>query len=196
MNLLFRWYIFYPLATILAALVVLVSLGPVILPTDPRPVSGRVTGQMLVLEGDDLAHPASSPETVHFVDRDAAWRVTALRVAVLSGVGPVKPQEPGVQILLSPRAVGQLGHGPLRIEVMTKALPITIAQQLAIGLNRGGRIEWQTKPIAVGDELITYDFAASGAPSAIALRPVTTLEGYSYGIEIRSIRIRSAAIRS
>jgi hypothetical protein len=198
MQVLFRWYLFYPLAAIIAALIILVSLGPAILPTDPRPVSGRVTGAMLVLSGDDLAHPAPSPETVHHVERDAAWRTKALRVAVLPGHGPVKPQEAGVQILLSPQAIAGIGPGPFRIEILTKSVPVTTAQQLAIGLSRGSTIEWQTKPITVGDELIAYDFAQMpGEPiSAIAIRPVTTLEDYNYGIEVRGIRIISPSIRA
>jgi hypothetical protein len=198
MQVLFRWYLFYPLAAIIAALIVLVSLGPAILPTDPRPVSGRVTGAMLVLSGDDLAHPAPSPETVHYVDRDAAWRTKALRVAVLPRHGPVKPQEAGVQILLSPQAIAGIGPGPFRIEVLIKSVPVTTAQQLAIGLGRGSTIEWQTKPITVGDELIAYDFAQTpGEPiSAIAIRPVTALDDYNYGIEVRGIRIVSPSIRA
>jgi hypothetical protein len=192
MNVLFRWYLFYPLAAVAAALIILVSLGPAILPADPRPVAGRVKGNAVLLAGDDLAHPNPSPQTVHFVQRDAAWRATALRVAVRPRLGPAKPNEAGLQILLSQASAARLGRGPVRIEVMTASVPVTTATHLAIGLPHGSETEWQTKPVSVGDNMIAYDFAprSSGALiTAVGVRPVSIPDDYNYGVEIRGIRI-------
>lgn len=191
MRFLFRWWIFYPLAAIAAVALVVLSLGPALLATDPRPMVGSMDGAALVLEGEDLAHPEGAPETVHYVARNAAWQATGLRVAVLPDLGPVKATETGVRVILAPEAAVGLGSGPFRVEVSIAPVPVTTAPQLAVALDRG-EPEWQTQPVSVVQNVITYAFPAADAGlliSGIGIRPVAMLNDYNYGVEIRSIRI-------
>lgn len=189
---LFHWWIFYPLAALVAVAVILVSLGPALLPTDPRPVGGRMVGTTLVIEGADLAHPAPSPETVFYVARNAAWAAQGLRVAVRPGQGPARDDEAGLQILLAPEASVGLGPGPFRVEVRIAPVPVTTAPRLAIALDRGGAVEWRTVPVTAVTDVVAFDFPQADAGmllTGIGIRPVAALEDYNYGVEIRSIRI-------
>ncbi|NWG52686.1 MAG: hypothetical protein HXY28_03105 [Hydrogenophilaceae bacterium] len=191
MRFFFRWWVFYPALLIAAGAIILASLGPAVLRHEARPVAGAVEDGALVLAGDALSHAEASPETVFYVARNAGWRVTGLRVAVLPGNGPVKPEERGLRVLLAGDMAQALGSGPFRVDVEVAPVPVTTAPFLALGLDRGGTIEWLTQPVSVVESVISYTFAASasGALQAIALRPVATLEDYNYGVEIRSIRI-------
>ncbi|MGE3142559.1 MAG: hypothetical protein AB7L65_04515 [Hyphomonadaceae bacterium] len=189
---LFRWHIFYPLAALTAAAVILISLGPALLPRDARPVSGQMVEGALWLAREDIAHPLGAPETVHFVVRDGAWEATGLRVAARMGVGALQPEETGAQILINPEAALALGEGPFRIEIRTAPVPVTTAPQVAIALERGGFREWATAETPLSDSTIAVDFPASDPGvliSSIGIRPIAALEDYHYGVEIRSIRI-------
>lgn len=192
MRFLFRWWVFYPLAAIIAAAVVLASFGPALLSEHPEPVAGQFVDNALVLEGEDLGHPEPSDGTVHYVVRDTGWGVTGLRVAIEPGRGPVQPQEQGVRILLSPEAAVSLGPGPFRVEVEIAPVPVTTAPELAIAIDRG-EPEWRTQPISVVHNVITYEFPSTDQAgpliSGIGIRPVATLLDYAYGVEIRRIRI-------
>ncbi|MGE0047272.1 MAG: hypothetical protein AB7J28_12870 [Hyphomonadaceae bacterium] len=189
---LFHWWIFYPAAVLVAAAVILFSLGPALLPADPRPVAGRMDGRALVIEGADLAHPAASPETMFYVARNAAWAAEGLRVAVRPGLGAPQQDEAGTQVLLAPEAAVGLGPGPFRVEVHLAPVPVTTAPQLAIALDRGGAIEWRTVPVTAVTDVVRLDFPQDEAGmllTGVGIRPVATLQDYNYGVEIRSIRI-------
>ena len=192
MRFLLSWWVFFPLAALLAAASIVVSLGPMLLARDARPAVGARDGAAFVFAGDDLAHPAPAPHQVFHVARTATVRTEGLRVAVLPGRGEAQPEETGVQVLLAPETSLALGEGPFRVEVQTVPVPITMAPRLAIGLDRGGQMEWRTLPLPAVASTIVYEFprGEDGAfVNAIGVRPAASLLDYNYGVELRAIRI-------
>jgi hypothetical protein len=190
----FRWYLFYPLAALVAAGVVLISFGPALIPdSGPRWVQGTISQNALALEGEDLSAPRTAANMVYFVPRDANWRASGLRVAVRPGEGGVGAQERGVRILLAPQASEWLGTGPLRVQVTTSPLPLSAAAQLAFGLERGERTDWSAKPIAPIRDTLEFDFpGGQERVRSFALRPVSDSDDANRGVEIRAIRVMRA----
>ena len=187
---LFRWWAFYPLVALLAAGLILASMGPGLISTAERPVFGRIEGDALVLDGESLAHPRPSTDTVYFVARNARWSPIGLRVAVLPDQGPAQRADQGLRILLAPERGGELGAGPLRVQVAIRPVPATTAPILAVGLERGGAVSWAAQPTTQLESVLTFDFpAGSAAASGIALRPVSDRADYNYGVEVAAVRI-------
>ncbi|MBI1251482.1 MAG: hypothetical protein GC189_08425 [Alphaproteobacteria bacterium] len=185
----FRWWIFYPLAALAAALFIVASMGPGLIAAEPRPVFGRIEESALVLDGESLSHPRPSPDTVFHIARNARWAPVGLRVATLEGAGPIGAGQ-GLRIILAPERAAELAGRPLRVQVAIRSVPVTTAEALAVGVDRGAEVQWSTQPTTQLEGVLTYAFpAASGGPIAIALRPETTLTGYHYGVEIAAIRI-------
>jgi hypothetical protein len=196
----FRGFLFYPVAAVATAAIVLLSLGPALTRSDTRAVDGKISRGVLVLEGDDLAHARSAPNIVSFVPRDARWQATGVRVAVRPGAGPADSRGRGLEIVLSPAASAWLGAGPLRVEAATSPLPLTAASQFALGLTRGGRTEWSLRPISPIRDTLVFEFASDASGEVVrslALRPVSDDPNSNRGVEIRSIRVtrRQAATR-
>ncbi|MBL8550341.1 MAG: hypothetical protein JNJ73_10170 [Hyphomonadaceae bacterium] len=192
----FRWYVFYPLMALISGAVILASLGPALLPDPgPTPTAGAQDRGALVFAGEALAHPQVAANTVYFVPRgDRSWRPTGLRVAIRPNAGLVGERERGAEILLSPAATDWIGMGPLRIEVAIAPLPLSSANQLALGLQRGAGAQWSAKNVSAVSDTIIYEFAAAAAPvRGLSLRPISQDNSGNRGVEVRSIRVLHAA---
>lgn len=192
---LFRWWVFYPLVAALAAGLILGSMGPGLIVQDPRPVFGRIEDGALVLDGESLAYPQGSADTVHFIARNARWAPVGLRVAVLPDQGPAQGAAQGLRIVLAPERGAELGAGPLRVQVAMRPVPATTAPFLAVGVDRSGaQMQWASLPTTQLAGVLTFDFpAGDAAAAAIAIRPEATRADYNYGVEIAAIRITRAS---
>src|ERR1700741_692648 len=115
-NWLFHPLLFYPLAALMAAFVIAVSLKPQAWPREAAAVAADRDGEWLVFEGDGVDSPAVDAYQEMTVVRDFWGRARTLRIA-FRGQGAPTPQEDGAQILLETDDAAALSGRPLVVEV-------------------------------------------------------------------------------
>ncbi len=180
---------FYPLAILIAAAIIALSLRPQSWPREPAPQAGLVEDGAIVLAGDALGAPAPDPRQVFYVDRNPLGGAEALRIAVLPNEPAPGPADSGVQILLAPDAAARLDGRPVRVEVSVRPLEITTAQRLYVALDGAGPRAWTMALLSPQDATLSFDLPAQAAPIALGLRVESDLDDYNYGIEIARIRL-------
>lgn len=186
---LFHPLLFYPLAAILAVLVMAVSIQPQKWPRPAAPVSGEITEGALVLEREAFNSPSGAAGQDFTVVRDFWGAPQTLKIAVRPGQPEPTPAEQGVRIELTPAAAEIIGERPVRVEVSYNPLPVNPASALAVSLQGIAPAEWVSQPIEPLAGVATFTLPASTAVNAIGLRAITTGEDQSYGVEITRIRI-------
>jgi hypothetical protein len=187
-NWLFHPLIFYPLALLVAAGVILFSLEPQRLPRDPAPVAGQVSGDALVLEGAAFNSPTGAPEQAMTVVRDIWGRPQSLRIAVQPGLSPPTAAETGIVIALAPESAALLEGKPLTVEIAYRPLPVNAASALAIRVQNGTETPWVSAPIPPQAGSVRFELPAASGVAGIGLRAVTGEQDQAYGVEITSIR--------
>lgn len=180
--------IFYPLAIIVAGLAIVVSLRPQSWPRDPAPVSAERDGEWLVYQGEGFNTPDQGAEEVTVV-RDYFGRPLRLRVAQTIAQPPPGPADQGARILLSAEDAALLNGKPLTVEVSYNPLPVNAANQLAVSVRGQGPAPWVTQTAPPETATLRFNLPPQASVSAIALRPISTLEDMAYGLEITRIRI-------
>jgi hypothetical protein len=188
-NWLFHPLLFYPLAAILAVLVIAISIQPQKWPRAPGPVSGQVTEGVLVLERDAFNSPHGAAGQDFTVVRNFWGAPQTLKIAVRPGQPAPTPAEQGVRIELTPAAAEIIGERPVRVEVNFNPLPVNPADALAVSLQGIAPAEWVIQPIEPQTGVATFELPASMAVNAIGLRAITRGEDQSYGVEITRIRV-------
>lgn len=186
---LFHPLLFYPLAAILAVLVIAVSIQPQNWPRAAAPVAGEIASGALVLEGDAFNSPSGSAGQDFTVVRNFWGAAQTLKIAVRPGQPAPTPAEQGVRIELTPAAAEIIGERPVRVEVNFNPLPVNPADALAVSLQGIAPAEWVSRPIEPQTGVATFELPASMAVNAIGLRAITNGEDQSYGVEITRIRI-------
>jgi len=181
--------IFYPLALVVAALLILVSLRPQSWPREPAAVSGEVSDGALALTGEALGAPEPTASHNVFVDRDFFGRARALRIAVQPGQAAPGPEDAGVRLLLSEAARAQLPPGPVAIEVTYNPLPVNAAAGLAVSLQGAGNTVWASAEAPPQSGVLRIALPAAPGAAAIGLRVLAEATNEAFGLEITQIRI-------
>lgn len=181
--------IFYPLALVAAALIVLFGLQPQNWPREERPVAGQVEGQALVLGAAAFDAPSPSPEQHMTVIRDFWGRPLSLRIAVLPNQPAPTPAERGVRILLTPEASAQLQDRPVLVEVSYAPLAINAASGLAVSLQGIGPSDWVVHDIVAQPGVVRFELPAQVGVDALGFRAMTANTDQAYGLEINSVRV-------
>lgn len=185
----FHPLVFYPLAALAAALVVILGIQPQSWPRTPAPVSGQIADGVLVLEGAGFDSPDTSPEQSMFVVRDFWGRPSTLRIAQLPGQPPPTPAEQGVRILLAPDVAALIDERPVTIEVSYNPLQFNAASGLAVSLQGIGPAEWISADTPPEPSVVRFDLPEQIAVNAIGLRALSTNDDQAYGLEITRIRV-------
>ena len=190
---LFHPIIFYPLAILIAAAAVVVSLRPQSWPREPAPVAGVQDGEWLVFEGSGFDSPDRGAEEMTVV-RDFFGRALRLRVAqpAAQAATPPRPEDQGTRLLISPEDSAALSDRPLTIEITYNPLPVNAANQLAVSLRStdNGPSLWITQTAPPETATLRFQLPARSAVNAIGIRAVTTASDQAYGLEITRIRIQ------
>lgn len=184
----FHPLIFYPAILLIAAGVVILSLGPPAWPRDAAPQAGVMSEGALVLEGAAFTAPDKSPEQEMYVVRDLWGNAQALRIAVLPDQPPPTPAEQGVRVLLSPESAALLDDKPVVVEVTYRPVPVNAANGLAVSLQGIGPADWVIQPIAPEEGTVRFELPATFAVNAIGLRAMSEGTDQAYGLEIVRIR--------
>ena len=190
-NWLFHPLIFYPLAILLAAAAIVVSLRPQAWPHEPAPVSADRDGDWMVYERDRFSSPAGSPDAMTVV-RDYWGRALGLRVAQTRAEPAPQDADQGTRILLSAEDSAALSDRPVTVEVTYNPLPVNAATQLAVSLRSSdnGPSPWVTQTAPPETATLRFQLPARSGVNAIGLRPVTDASDQAYGLEITRIRIQ------
>lgn len=186
---LFHPVLFYPLALLFAAFVIVVSIRPQSWPRDPAPVMAQADAATLVLEGEAFTSPASGASQSMTVVRDFWGRAEALRIAQPENQGPPTDTDDGVRILLTPAQAAQLDGRPVTIEVSYNPLPVTAASHLAVSLRGTRPAPWVAQEAPPQSSTLRFSLPAANAISAIGLRAVSESQDQAYGLEITRVRL-------
>lgn len=186
---LFHPLIFYPLAILLAALVIAVSLRPQAWPRDPAPVAAQMDDGALVYAGAGLDKPDPSPEQNLTVVRDFWGKAQSLRIAVLPDQPPPTPAEQGVRILMTPADAARIDDRPVTIEVSYTPLPVNAASGLAVSLQGIGPADWVARETPPQPGTVRFELPPQFGVSAIGLRAISSMNDQVYGLEITRIRV-------
>ncbi len=181
--------IFYPLAILVAAAIILFGLEPQRLPREPRPMAAEIQGQALVLGPAAFDAPSPSPEQHLTVMRDFWGRPLTLRIAALPDQPAPTPAERGVRILLAPEAAARVTDKPVVVEVSYNPLNINAAPALAVSLQGIAPAEWVTQEIAAQPGVVRFTLPAQIAVDAIGFRAISRDNDQAYGVEITNVRM-------
>ena len=193
MLFLMRPPLFYPLAILLAAGIILFGLEPQRWPREPHAVSGVQQDQTLLLGAAAFDAPSPSPDQHLTVTRDFWGRPLALRIAVLPNQPEPTPAERGVRILLTPQSAELLQDRPIVVEVSYTPLNINAATGLAVSLQGIAGANWIIQDLAAQPGVVRFELPAQLAVDAIGLRAISSNIDQAYGLEINSIRITPTA---
>ncbi|MGQ0532858.1 MAG: hypothetical protein ACT4OF_09255 [Caulobacteraceae bacterium] len=177
--------IFYPLAALLAALVIATSLKPQAWPREPAPVAAAREGQWLVFQGEGFKSPAVDEYQEMTVVRDFWGRGQALRLASRGRSAP-GPQEEGARILLDADDAAALSGRPLVVEVSYNPSPVNAATGLAVRVGGG---PWISQSAPPQPATLRFSLPPQNEVNAIALRAVAPSDDQAYGLEITRIRV-------
>jgi hypothetical protein len=186
---LFHPLIFYPLAIVIAVLLIAASLQPQKWPREPAPVAAELVDGALVYGGEGFNSPDPSPEQQMTVIRDFWGRAQALRIAVKPNQPPPTPAEQGVRVLMTPEDAARIDDRPVTVEVTYNPLPVNAASGLAVSLQGIGPAEWVSQDIPPQPATVRFELPAQFAVNAIGLRALSTNNDQAYGLEITRIRV-------
>ncbi|WP_395646223.1 hypothetical protein [Terricaulis sp.] len=188
-NWLFHPLIFYPLAVLLAVVVIAISVKPQAWPRPPAPVAAQHAQGALTYAGEGFNAPDDPPQQHLTVTRDFIGRPLTLRIAVLPNQPSPAPAEKGVLILMTPQDAAAVSDRPVTVEITYNALPVNAANALAISLQGEGDASWVTQPTPPLPGTLRYELPARAGVNAIGLRAISNADDYAYGLEITRIRI-------
>lgn len=181
--------VFYPLAIIIAALAIVVSLRPQSWPREPAPVTAVRDGEWLVYQGEGFNTPDQGAEEVTVV-RDYFGRPLRLRVAQTMAQPVPQPADQGTRILLSAEDAAFLDGKPLTVEVSYNPLPVNAANQLAVSARTATGVNpWITQTAPPETATLRFNLPAQTGLNAIAIRPISAAADMAYGLEITRIRV-------
>lgn len=188
-NWLFHPLAFYPLLTLLAALIVGFSLRPQSWPRQPAAVAGVLRGETLVLERAAFDAPDAGAEQAMTVKRDFWGRPQSLLIAQLPSQPPPTPAERGAVILLTPERLELIEDKPLLVEVQYLPLPVNAASGLAVSVQGIGPAEWIPQDAPAQPGTLRFELPAQFAATGIGLRALSSGADQNYGLEIVSVRV-------
>jgi hypothetical protein len=185
----FHPLIFYPLAIVVAALLIGFSLQPQRWAREAGPVAAQHAEGALVYRGAGFDRPDPSPEQCMTVVRDFLGRPRALRIAVKPDQPPPTPAERGVRVLMTPEDAARIEDRAVTVEVTYTPSPVNAASGLAVSLQGIGPAEWVAQEIPPQPNTVRFDLPAQLAVNAIGLRAISSNSDQAYGLEITRIRV-------
>jgi len=191
-NWLFHPIVFYPLAILFAALVIVVSLEPQSWPRQPAQVAGVQDGEWLVFQRESFNSPDAGGGEMTVV-RDYWGRPLTLRVAQTKAQPPPQPEENGARLLLTPEDAGAISDRPLVVEVSYNPSLVNTAEQLAVSLRSsdGSSSPWIALVAPPETATLRFNLPPRSSVNAIGIRAISAFGDQAYGIEITRIRIMS-----
>jgi hypothetical protein len=184
---------FYPVATLIAAGLIVASLGGGAFESPPTAQTAERAEGALVYGPRALAHGATADfaHVIH-VRRGDGWTPDALRIAVLPDRGAPSPAESGVRILIADVDGQALAGRPVEVTLDTRSLTVTQGTELAVSLQNDGPITWVTQPLPRDGGVLTYVLPATEGrpPQALGLWAIAAKSDYNYGTEILSATLR------
>ncbi|MBS0383825.1 MAG: hypothetical protein JSS00_00585 [Proteobacteria bacterium] len=183
--------VFYPLAAIVAATVIAISIRPQSWPHAPAAVAGQQIGGALVLAQSSFDAPAGDADQNLYVTRNFLGQAQTLRIAALPSTPAPGANDRGVQILLSSAAATALANQPATISVNYNPLPINAATGLAVSLQGAGPAVWVTQAAPPQQGMLRFEVPAQAGVSAVGLRAISNNgdQHEAYGLEITRISI-------
>jgi|CXWL01.1.fsa_nt_gi hypothetical protein len=185
----FHPLIFYPLALIVAGLLIVASVKPQAWPRAPAPVAGVLSAGALVFEGPMLNSPDHGAEQEMTVKRDFWGTAQSLLLAQLPNQPPPTPAEQGVRILLTDASAALIDDKPVLVEVRYNPLPINAASALAVSLQGIGPADWISQPAPPQPGVLNFELPPQFAANAIGLRALSEGTDQAYGLEIIRVRV-------
>jgi hypothetical protein len=185
----FHPLIFYPLAIIVAALLIGVSLEPQKWPRQPGPAAAEMSEGALVYAAGGFNRPSPSPEQHMTVVRDFWGSATALRIAVKPGQPAPTPAEQGVRVLMTPEDAARIEDRPVTVEITYTPSPVNAATGLAVSLQGIGPADWVAQDIPPQPNTVRFELRAQMAVNAIGLRALSADNDQASGLEITRIRV-------
>lgn len=186
---LFHPVIFYPLAIIAAAGIILISLRPQNWPRPPAPAQAEIVEGALVYAGEAFDAPAPTNNHAMTVVRDFWGAPQALRIGVQIEQGQPTPRETGVRILLAEPDAARLNGRPVTIELSYNPLQINTSQGVAVSLQGAGATIWAAQAIQPQRATIRFEMPAQSNVNAIGLRAINDGADRAFGLEITRIRV-------
>lgn len=185
----FHPLVFYPLAIVVAVLLIVASLQPQKWPRTPAPVSAERVEGALVYAGEGFNSPDPSPEQNMTVVRDFWGQAEALRIAVKPDQPPPTPAERGVRILMTPDDAALLEDRGATVEITYAPSPVNAATGLAVSIQGIGPAEWVAQDIPPQPSTVRFELPPQFAVNGIGLRALSTNNDQAYGLEITRIRV-------
>jgi len=151
---------------------------------DPRgrAVAGEIDGAALVLRGNALRAPDSSPE------QTIAAANGSLGLTVLPNQPPPTPAERGVRILISAEHAARINDRPVAVEIDYTLPASGAASGLAVSLQGIAPADWFSRPLDQSGRA-RFELPAQIAVDAIGLRALSDQPGASGALSITEIRI-------
>jgi hypothetical protein len=183
--------IFYPLAALIAVLMIAVSIRPLSWPRDPAPVSVQHAGASIVLAAAAFDAPAPDPQQNLYVTRNFLGQAHSLRIAVLPNQAAPGPNDHGVRILLAPEAASALDGHAATVLITYNPLAVNAATGLAVSLQGSGPTQWLTQTAPPQHGILRFEVPAQTGVTAIGLRTLNAngTQAEAYGLEIARISI-------
>jgi hypothetical protein len=188
------WW-FYPLVVLIAAGLIVSSLGAEAVPRNPQPQAAARDGAALVYGPHALARGARvDDDQLLYVVRDFGVSARAVRFAVRPNTAAPGANDAGAQILLDPQDTTALVGTLVDVELQVRRFSITAAGGIAVSLQNGGPVTWATAPFPPSSGPVTARARAPAlpAPTALGLRMLSDRTDYNYGAEITRVTIRPA----
>lgn len=188
------WW-FYPVVLLVAAGLIIASLGAEAAPRTPEPQAAAREGAALVYGPHALARGARvDGDQFMYVVRDFGVSARAVRFAVRPNAAAPGADYRGAQILLDPRDTAAFAGKLVDVELEVRRFSITAAAAIAVSLQNDGPAAWTTValPPSSGSVTVQVQAPTGNAPTALGLRMLTDMTDYNYGAEITRITIRPA----
>jgi hypothetical protein len=186
---LFHPLIFYPLAAVVAILVIALSLRPQAWPRTPAPTAAERVEGSLVFRGAAFNSPDVGAEQEMTVVRDFWGRARTIRIAEKADQPPPTPAEQGARILLTAEDAALIEDRPVVVEVSYNPLPVNAARGLAVSLQGIGPAEWVSQPAPPQPATLRFELPPQLAVNAIGLRALSEEADQAYGLEITRVRV-------
>ncbi len=181
--------VFYPLAILLAGLVIAVSLRPQSWPREPAPVAAQLEDGAMIFSRAAFNSPAPNQRQHMTVTRDFWGNAQTLRIAVLPNEPPPTPAEQGVRLMLTREDAARIENRPVTVEVTYNPSPVNAATGLAVSLQGTGPAAWVSREIRPQRSIVRFELPAQSAVNAIGLRALNEGGEQAFGLEITRIRI-------
>lgn len=186
------WW-FYPLLALVAAALIIVSLGADAFDRDGSPQRGQRDGEAFIYGPAQLAD-GIDPTNGHLrhVVRDFGVSPRAVRIGVEPGRGQPAPDSVGALFQIDPADAAAFAGKPVRVEITFRRISITTAQGLATSLQNGGPAFWSGGPLPAENGVMAFDLPAlDGAPpKGLGIWVISDKSDYNYGVEITRVSMK------